>query len=194
MLKELIDTFEELKKYVFVIDRGSMGRIIIKFNNNNFYHLVGFHKTNINMFIPDKIKSMDKKYKYIKKNINKFDNILKNQIVEKDLLELRIKTFPKIIDLLNGNNTSLFNLKQKIPGSMYNGDYGLLKIYEYDINCLLGLKCENSYKSDLKCAPQSWMASNRFNRLVEGKRAIYLNTIFKIPIELYNEESDLIIA
>ena len=194
MLKELIDTFEELKKYVYVVDRGQMERIVIRFNNDNFFHLVGLHKTNINMFIPDKIKSMDKKYKYIKKNIDKFNNILTNQINDKDLLELRISTFPKIIDLLGGNKTSLFNLKQKVPGSMYNGDYGLLKIYEYNINCLLCLKCEQEINNRFLCAPQSWMASNRINRLVAGKRAIYINTLYKIPVEMYDEQLDLIAA
>ena len=49
MLQNLIDTFEELKKYVFIIDRGSKGNIVIKFNNDNFYHLIGLHKTNIDI-------------------------------------------------------------------------------------------------------------------------------------------------
>ena len=45
MLKEAIDTFEELKKYVFIINRGNKPSIIIKFENENFYHLIGLHKT-----------------------------------------------------------------------------------------------------------------------------------------------------
>ena len=90
MLNDLIETFEELKKYVFIINRGtSYSPIIIKFNNSHFYHLVGLHKTSINMFIPSNIKSKDKMYKYIKKNVEKFENILGNQINEKDTLILR---------------------------------------------------------------------------------------------------------
>ena len=52
MLDELIETFEELKKSVFIIDRGTQGIITIRFENKHFYHLVGLHKTNINMFFP----------------------------------------------------------------------------------------------------------------------------------------------
>lgn len=71
ILQELIDTFEELKKYVFLVDRGTKGLIAIRFNNNNFFHLVGLHKINIDMFIPQFIKTQDKKYKYIKKKCQK---------------------------------------------------------------------------------------------------------------------------
>ena len=193
MLQDLIDTFEELKKYVFLIDRGTNCMIVIKFNNDNFYHLVGLHKTNINMFFPQYIKTQDKKYKYIKKNIKKFDNILKNQIKDKDSLELRILTFCKIKDLLtNNNNTILYSLKEKVAGSLYNGDYGLMKIYEDDIYCLLGLKEENTNENIINCAPQSWMASNRVNKLVEYKRPIYMDKIIMIPVELYNQNGNLL--
>ena len=186
MLQELIDTFEELKKYVFIINRGSKPSIVIKFNNDNFYHLVGLHKTNIDMFFPTYIKSKDKKYKYIKKNVGKFNNILINQIKEKNSLEFRIKTFSKILDLLKGNNnTLLYNLKEKVPGSMYNGDYGLLKIYEH-INCLLGLKLENEKDNVIICAPQSWMASNRVNKLIESRKPIYMENISLVPLIVYN--------
>lgn len=194
MLEDLINTFEELKKYVFIIDRGSKERIIVKFNNDNFYHLVGLHKTNIDMFFPDYIKSKDKKYKYIKKNVEKFNNILTNQINEKDTLELRIKTFPYILNLLEDNDNSiLYDLKQRIPGSMYNGDYGLMKIFE-QIYCLFGLKCESKNNNIINCAPQSWMASTRVNRLIEGKKPIYMNKIHVIPIELYDDKYDKVCA
>ena len=192
MLQELIDTYEELKKYVFIVNRGTKGFITIKFNNNNFYHLVGLHKTNINMFFPEYIKTQDKKYKYLKKNVNKFDNILKNQIKEKDLLELRITTFIRIKDLLNNNdNTILYSLKEKVSGSLYNGDYGLMKTFEDEISCLLGLKEESNINNVINCAPQSWMASNRINRLIEYKRPIYIKSITAIPIELYNQNEIL---
>lgn len=189
-----IDTFEELKKYIFIINRGTKGFIIVKFNNNNFYHLVGLHKTNINMFLPQYIKTQDKKYKYIKKHIKKFDNILKNQIKEKDLLKLRVTTFVRIKDLLtNENNTILYNLKEKVEGSLYNGDYGLMKTFEDDISCLLGLKEETNINNIINCAPQSWMASNRINRLIEYKRPIYIKSITAIPIKLYNQNEMTII-
>lgn len=193
MLQELIDTFEELKKYVFIIDRGNNNMIVIRFNNDNFYHLVGLHKTNINMFFPEYLKTQDKKYKYLKKNVTRFDNILKNQIKDKNLLELRIKTFTRIIDLLNSNNnTILYNLKEKVPGSLYNGDYGLMKVFEDNISCLLGLKRELENDNIIYCAPQSWMASNRINRLVENKRPIYMNKIVAIPSYLYNQSENLV--
>lgn len=193
MLQELIDTFEELKKYVFIIDRGNNNMIVIRFNNDNFYHLVGLHKTNINMFFPEYLKTQDKKYKYLKKHVTRFDNILKNQIKDKNLLELRIKTFTRIIDLLNSNNnTILYNLKEKVPGSLYNGDYGLMKVFEDNISCLLGLKRELENDNIIYCAPQSWMASNRINRLVENKRPIYMNKIVAIPSYLYNQSENLV--
>lgn len=188
MLQNLIDTFEELKKYVFIIDRGSKGNIVIKFNNDNFYHLVGLHKTNIHLFFPSYIKSMDKRYKYLKKNVNKFNNILTNQISEKDTLESRIKTFPFLLKLLKDcDNPILYNLKQKTPGSLYEGDFGLLKIYE-QIYCLFCLKSENKVDNIIYCAPQSWMASNRINRLIEGKKPIYMEKIYAVPLALYSDD------
>lgn len=189
MLEEAINSFEELKKYIFIINRGAKKSIVIKFNNSNFYHLVGLHKTNINMFIPTNIKTMDKKYKYIKKNLKQFEGILQDQIKEKDFLQNRIKTFRNVLDLLSENkNTMLFNLKEKTPGSMYDGDFGLLKIYE-ELSCLLGLKVNEEEINTIYCAPQSWMVNNRPNRLVEGKRPIYMETILKIPIAAYDENN-----
>lgn len=190
MLQELIDTFEELKKYVFIISRGANKAIIIRFNNDNFYHLVGLHKTKIDIFFPSFIKSKDKKYKYMKKNIEKFDGILKNQIKEKDTLEFRIKTFHHITDLLKSNDkTILYNLKSKVPGSMYNGDYGLFKIYE-EIYCLFGLACEHETNEFIHCAPQSWMASNRPNKLINGKRPIFMENITVLSATTFNDTFD----
>lgn len=191
MLQELINTYEELKKYVFVIDRGTKGKIIVKFKNDNFYHLVGLHKINLDMFFPNYIKSKAKKYNYMKNNIEKFNNILENQIKGKYSLELRITTFSNIIDLLKSNdNTSLYSLKVPVAGSLYNGDYGLLKSYETE-NCLLGLKIdsntENINDDIVSCIPQSWMASKRINKLIEFKNPIYKSCIYPIPIELYKE-------
>ena len=188
MLEKAINTFEELKKYTFIINRGNQKGIVFKFNNDNFYHLIGLHKTNIEMFIPNFIRTKDKKYKYIKKNIIKFESILKNQIKENDLLISRIKTFPYILDLLKANdNTTLYNLTQKKPGSMYDGDYGLLKFYDEKLCCLFGLKIDYESSEYIDCAPQSWMASNRTNRLVEGKRPMYMENISSIPNELINK-------
>lgn len=188
ILQELIDTYEELKKYSFIIDRGDDGQIVIKFKNENFYHLVGLHKINIKMFFPNNIKSQDKRYKYMKKNVEKFNNILENQISDKDSLELRVSTFHHILDLLmESKETSLYNLKEKQIGSLYDGDYGLLKEYD-DLYCLLGLKEEISDDCSIKCAPQSWMASNRKNRLVEFKRPKYMKNIIAIPNGLYDNE------
>ena len=194
MLEELINTYEELKKYVYIIDRGKNGLLIIKFDNKNFYHLVGLHKTNIAMFIPSYIKTQDKKYKYIKKYITKFNNILENKIKEKDLLILRINTFTRIKELLNNSaNTMLHNLRdRKVEGSLYNGDYGLVKVFEDNISCLLGLKQENENNNIVNCVPQSWMASERINRIIEYKRPIYMKSIVAYPANLYNQDRYLI--
>ena len=187
MLKELINTYEELKKYVYIIDRGDKKPIAIKFNNDNFYHLVGLHKINIDMFFPSYIKSKSKKYKFMKNNLEKFNGILENQSKEKIELLQRITSFKNIIDLLtSNNNTVLYNISEKIPFSKYNGDYGLYKPYE-NLFCLLGLKSEYETKRINSCAPQSWMASNRPNKLIVFKNPIYMKEIMKVPSELYNE-------
>ncbi len=187
MLKELIETYEELKKYVYVIDRGTKKPIVIKFNNDNFYHLVGLHKINLDMFFPTYIKSKSKKYKFMKNNIEKFNRILENQSKEKHELLQRINSFKYIIDLLTANkNTILYDIKEKIDFSKYDGDYGLCKLY-IDCYCLLGLKSEYETDNINSCVPQSWMASYRPNRLIINKRPLYIKEILKIPYELYNE-------
>ena len=187
MLRELIDAFEELKNYVFIINRGDKKAIIIKFNNDNFYHLVGLHKTNIDLYFPKEIKSKNKKYKYIKSHIEKFNNVLENEIKEKDVIKYRVETFSKILNLLTeNNNTILYSLKEAIPDNLYKGDFGLFKIYE-QIFCLLGLKINIESEKAIICAPQSWMASKRPNRLVENKRPIYMEKIIAISSDLYDE-------
>lgn len=189
MIENLIDTFEELKKYIFIIDRQDKGHIFIKFQNDNFYHLVGLHKIkNFDNYFPTFMKSKDKRYKYIKKNMTKFNNILENQLKEKDSLTLRITTFSNILDLLKGYNSQLYNLKPKTPNSLYDGDFGLMKMYEKDICCLLGLKVENSNNNLMFCFPNSWMASTRINKLVEFRKPIYIKNIINMPKDLCYEE------
>ncbi|MCI8331178.1 MAG: hypothetical protein HFE04_03675, partial [Bacilli bacterium] len=74
MIEQLIETFEELKKYIYKVEYGQRV-IFIEFHNDNFYHLVGLHKIkNIDSYFPTHIKSKDKRYKYIKKNLEKFNN------------------------------------------------------------------------------------------------------------------------
>lgn len=185
MLKDLIDTFEKLKENVYIIDRGNLKPIVIKFKDEHFYHLIGLHKTKIDMFFPEKLYSKAKKYKYMKKNIEKFDNIIQNQIKGKHLLELRIKTFKNILCMLNeDSNMSLYNLKQNTTPSRYDGDFGLLKILQENY-CLLGLK-EDVDKNI--CYPQSWMASNRTNKLTL-KPPIYYKKIIVIPKSIYESNA-----
>lgn len=186
-LKTIIDTFEELKKFVYIVDRGNLGHIVIKFKDENFFHLLGLHKMNLDMYFPSFLKSKSKKYDYIKKRIDKFDSVLADQIKEKNLLQYRIYTFKNITDLLNGTSSTLFEFREKISGSQFNGDYGILKVYE-DVNCLLGLRIDSSLNDIINCIPISWMASNRSNKLVELKRPSYMKSIYAIPINLYNEE------
>lgn len=177
MIDNLINTFEELKKYIFTINRNGNQNIEFRFKNENFYHLVGLHKIkSFNSYFPTYLKSQDKKYKYIKNNKEKFNNILENQLKEKDTLKLRMITFKNLIDLLKCNNTLLYNLKQKMPGSLYNGDFGLSKNYE-NICCLLGLKKYNMSNNIINCIPNSWMASRRINKLTEYKRPIRMENI-----------------
>ena len=188
MIERLIETFEELKKYIFIVNRKDKGFIYIRFQNERFYHLVGLHKIkNFDNYFPTYMKSKDKRYKYIKKNIEKFNNILENQSKEKDTFKLRMVTFNNVLDILKGFNTSLYSLKSKNAFSLYNGDYGLVKIYEKDICCLLGLKIENKEESRIYCVPNSWMASRRINQLVEFKRPLYIENISAVPIDISDE-------
>lgn len=184
MIDNLINTFEELKKFIFIINRKDKGVILIKFQNDNFYHLVGLHKIkDFDSYFPTHIKSKDKRYKYIKNNREKFENVLENQLKEKDLLKLRITTFSKILDLLKGLNTLLYNLKPKNKYSLYDGDYGLMKMYEKDICCLLGLKIKDKDENIVTCSPNSWMTSNRINKLVEFRKPSYMESITAIRRE-----------
>ena len=186
MLQELIDTFEELKKYIYIVDRGDLPPLIIEFKNENFYHLIGLHKINLDMFFPSKMHSKDKRYKHNQKNVAKYDNIIINQIKGKYSLELRIKTFPHILDILkNGEGIYLYNIKGKTPGSIYNGDYGLAATFD-GINCLLGIK-EDQLLDNIIYVPQSWMSSNRPNKLIFGKKPMYFKEIIIIEKELYEK-------
>ena len=191
LLQDLINTFEKLKTNVYIIDRGDKGTIIIRFKDNNFFHLVGLHKTNLNLFIPDYITSKAKIYKYIKKNVTKFNNILLSEIKDNETLQSRMYNFHKALDLLKGKNVKLYNLHDNIPGSLYKGDYGLLKIYS-GTSCLLGLVIAINNNPILTCAPQSWMVSKKNNYLIENKRAIYKENMIMIPVEKYDEINNLI--
>lgn len=189
-IDEIIKTFEELKKYVFIIEMKQNKMIILKFTNDKFYHLLGLHKMNLDQFFPKNIVSKEKRYKYIKKNPNKFKNVIENQFKRKHLLELRVKTFTKILDLLKGENTSLYNFKISNslgPYSNYDGDFALTKTYEHDTFCLLGLKIDSMYDKYLFCVPNSWMASHRINKLVQFRKSSYINKIITVPIELFND-------
>ena len=186
-LKLIIKTFETLKKYTYIIDRGTLGKVIVNFKDENFFHLLGLHKINLDIYFPNKLKSKSKKYQYIKSKPEKFNTILENQIKEKTLLQYRMSTFNNILDLLNGDNVTFYEFREQIPGSQFNGDYGILKIYE-SLNCLLGLRISSVINNITNSIPISWMASNRSNKLVEFKRPSFINKITAIPKELYNEE------
>jgi len=189
-MKELIDTFEELKKYIYIVNRGKKKPLLLTFNNSNFYHLVGLHKVKFDTYLPKYIKSKDKIYKYIKNNIKKYDKILTNIIKEKDTLKLRIETF-KHIQVLLHDSPILYDISGYTPGSVYDGDYGLFKIFDNN-NCLLGLKADEINDKCIKCIPQSWMASSRINNLTKNKKIVYINKIEAIPlkcIDLISENS-----
>lgn len=153
--------------------------------------MVGLHKTNIDLFMPNGIKSKAKKYKYLKGHVKKFNKILLSEIEDNELLKYRVKTFNKIFNLLDGEKVSLYDLSKKTVGSVYKGNFGILKIYQ-NVYCLLALIISTQENNIIKCAPQSWMASNRINYLIRTKKQIYMEKIIKFPIELYNKENDLI--
>ena len=107
MLQDSIDAFEELKKYVFIVDRGELGKIIIKFHDENFYHLIGLHKIDFDLFLPYYLKTKVKKYKYIKNHINKYDKILDDLTLKKYGIKRRITTLHNLVDLLK-NDKKIF--------------------------------------------------------------------------------------
>ena len=177
MLENLIDTFDELKKYDFIISFGRNNKIIIRFNDDNFYHLVGLHKTNIDLYFPNNIKSKAKKYKYLKSHAKKFNAILQAELNGKTTLMFRINTFSNIIDLLHDSEkTTLYKMNEKVKGSLYNGDFSLYKLCG-KMYCLLGLICEKKIDNEFFCIPQSWMANNRPSKLVKTKRVIGIKDI-----------------
>jgi len=144
----------------------------------------------LDVYFPNPNITKDKKYKYIKSHVSKFENVLQNKLRENLLLKYRINTFKNIPDLLSGNSTILYNLQEKNPLSLYDGDFGLMKVYQdEDINniyCLLGIKNKFKNNNTYNCVPQSWMAGKRPNNLVQYKRPLYLHEITRIPNEITN--------
>lgn len=91
-----------------------------------------------------------------------------------------MQTFINIIDLLNGEKTSLYDIRGKNDGSLINGDFGLLKIYE-DIYCFLGLKKIDVPRSEnLVCTPITWIADRKAYKRVANKKPLYISYISKI--------------
>lgn len=186
LIENLVDTFEELKKYDFIISFGNNNKIILRFNDDNFYHLVGLHKTNIDLYFPNNMKSKSKKYKYLKSHAKKFNSILQAELNGKTTLMYRIHTFSNIIGLLHDNEkTMLYKMNEKVNGSLYNGDFSLYKLCN-KMYCLLGLICERKINNEFFCIPQSWMANNRPNKLVKTTRAIDIKNIEIVPILNHN--------
>ena len=188
MLQDSIDAFEELKKYVFIVDRGELGKIIIKFHDENFYHLIGLHKIDFDLFLPYYLKTKVKKYKYIKNHINKYDKILDDLTLKKYGIKRRITTLHNLVDLLkNDKNTKMYNLKERRPNSLYNGDFGLLKEYE-NLRCLLGLKEIFRDGKIISCSPQSWIVDDKEINLIKNRPSHYLKGIIAIPANEYNDK------
>jgi len=119
------------------------------------------------MYFPKKITSKTKRYKYIKENADKFDNIIKDKIKRKHILKYRIETFHNIMNLLQNNDTKLYNLKYDRTGSLFDGDYGLYNVFD-NLHCLLGIKRDDYSEYYI---PKSWMASNRKSKLTSDKPA-----------------------
>lgn len=193
MIQELIDTFEKLKKYKYLIDMGKDGLMLIEFNDENFYHLAGLHKVDLSIYFPKGCISKEKQYKYIKTHTEKFEKVLQNKIKENRLLTQRIKTFKYIPDIFKNVGVNLYNVREnKQTMSLYNGDYALSKTYQElqkngnakPIYCILGLKNQKSLPKKYLCVPQSWMASDRPNSLIEYKKPLYIGYISPIPTEV----------
>lgn len=193
MIQELIDTFEELKKNKYFIDMGKDGLMLIEFNDENFYHLAGLHKVDLSIYFPKGCISKEKQYKYIKTHTEKFEKVLQNKIKENRLLTQRVKTFKYIPDIFKNVGVNLYNVREnKQTMSLYNGDYALSKTYQElqkngnvkPIYCILGLKNQKSLPKKYLCVPQSWMASDRPNSLIEYKKPLYIGCISPIPTEV----------
>ncbi len=190
MVQELIETFEKLKQYSYFIDMGKDGLMLIEFKNENFYHLAGLHKINLSVYFPKNCISKDKQYKYIKSHADKFEKVLRNKMNENNLLKQRINTFKYIPDIFDEYGVILYSLHdKKNPMSLYNGDFGLMKIYQQtfcdndikQIYCLLGLKNHVASEKRYACVPQSWMADTRPNSLVQYRKPLYIKSISKLP-------------
>ena len=189
MLKDALETYEELKKYIFIINIGNDKNIILRFKNENFYHLLGLHKIKIDNFFPNKIMNKDRIYKHLKANVDKYEKILENLIKEEKRILLRISSFHYILDVLKKDGTTLYKLTNNISnGSLYKGDYGLFKSFD-EVSCLFGLIIENIENNIINCNPQSWMPSNRKNKIIEFKRPMFMKEITKIPVKVYNDMS-----
>lgn len=189
MLNDLINFFEDIKQYYIIINRGTKDTIVIKFKDENFFHLVGLHKTQFGRFIPEQIKGRTRQYKYIKAHIDKYEPIFKNQVQEYSSIKLRVSTFNKIKDMFDNNNTALYNLKVRTLDSMYNGDYGLQRIMDKMYH-LLGLKEDVIENNIIYCAPQSWMVSRSINKIIYGRNSIYKKDILLLNKEEYNKYLD----
>lgn len=76
MLQEIIDTYEYLKKYIFIIE-SEKTPIILSFQNEHFFHLLGLHKLNLDIYFPKKITNKANQYKYIKKMLKNLKMLLR---------------------------------------------------------------------------------------------------------------------
>ena len=54
---------------------------------------------------------------------------------------------------------------------------------------MLALICDKETETTTYCSPQSWMASVKSNRLIENKRAQYMENITMLPVEVLDKEN-----
>ena len=85
--------------------------------------------------------------------------------------ESYLKYFEEVFE-----NIKLYNLKIKVYGSLYKGDYGLYKKIG-NLNCLLCLKEYKKINNYIFCIPQSWMVSIKPNNLIENKKCFVVYNI-----------------
>ena len=92
-----------------------------------------------------------------------------------------------ILKLLQSDDTTLYNLKERKRNSRFDSDYGLANNYE-NLYYLLGLKEFYKNETIVYCAPQSWIANRKEITILQGRPPHYFDKIIAIPTDKYDDE------
>ena len=173
-LAQAIASFEELKKYKFIITTKKYGSLVLEFYNHHFKHLFGIQY--MNLILPENIKSSAALYRYLVKKHSKFEEQINLQIKNNEQLENRVKQFVLIDRLLYSVDLKLY--KQHMPknGSMLNVNF-ILYSEQLGYKLMLALN-ENT---DNTVSPSSWMVESRLEvpYVIQGIKATFPVTILR---------------